>query len=211
MPYSPNDDSRVTGAPCIADCFFLFCHIFINKHVRSWKLEQLDHRSYLSMLNFAVTMQLCAPAQGVAGPPLSLMVLGTAHVSGKLKRFLSIPLKRFPWRINMFHLGMVLSAEKPRDGFQLGVILEKTSSMWSSPPHQSEHQMQDIKEILPRDSVYLILFLLFFHSIFVHLQHMVKMLPNICSPRRDCGEVPNPKMSLQVPSYRAGNLQRKLS
>lgn len=81
------------------------------------------------MLNFAVTMQLCAPAQGIAGPPLSLMLLGTEHVSGKLKRFLSIPLRRFPRRINMFHLGMLLSAEKPRDGFQLGVVLEKTSSM----------------------------------------------------------------------------------
>lgn len=29
----------------------------------------------------------------------------------------------------MFHLGMLLSAEKPRDGFQLGAVLEKTSGM----------------------------------------------------------------------------------
>lgn len=81
------------------------------------------------MLNVAVTMKLCPPAQGSADPPLSLMVLGTEHVSGKLKRLIFVPLRRFPQRINMFHSGMLLSAEKPRDGFQLGVVLEKISGM----------------------------------------------------------------------------------
>ena len=157
IPYSPNDDSRVTGASCLADCFFLFSHIFFNKHVKAWKLEQLDHRSYLSILNLAVAKKLCPPDQGSADPPVSLMVLGTEHVSGKAKRFIFVPLRRFPQRIHMFHLVMLLSAEKPRDGFQLGVVLEKTSGLWCFPPHQSEHQMQDIKEILPRDSVPFIL------------------------------------------------------
>lgn len=156
-------------------------------------------------------MKLCPPAPGSAGPPLSLTAQATEHVPEKLKRFLFLLLKRFPQGINTFHLGSLLSVEKPRDGFQLGVVSEKTSSMWPSPPHQYEHQMQDIKEILPRDSVYLILFLLSFHSIFVHLQHMVKMLLNICSPRRDCRKVPSPKMTFQVLLQRAGNLQRKLS
>lgn len=74
-------------------------------------------------------MRLCLPAPGSAGPPLSLTAQATEHVPEKLKRFLFILLKRFPQRINTFHLGMLLSAEKPRDGFQLGVVSEKTSSM----------------------------------------------------------------------------------
>lgn len=114
-----------------------------------------------------------------------------------------VPLRRFPQRINMFHLGMLLSAEKPRDGFQLGVVLEKTSGMWSSPRTNPNIRCKTLKRFYQGT-----LFLLFFHSIFVHLKHMVRMLPNICSPRRDCREAPNSEMTLQVLSHRAGNLQR---
>lgn len=112
-------------------------------------------------LNLEVRVKLFLPDQRNADSSLSLMVLGTEHVSEKLKIFLFVWLRRFTQRINMFHLGMLLSAEKPRDGFQLGAVLEKTSGMWSSPPHQSEHQMQDIKVILPRDSVSFILLFYF--------------------------------------------------
>lgn len=77
------------------------------------------------MLNLAATTELCPPAQGSAHLPLSLMELRTEHASGKLKRFLSVPLMRFPQGINIFHLGTLLSVEKPRTGFQLGAVLGK--------------------------------------------------------------------------------------